>query len=65
MDRLPIADAAALDALFAGMPRRAFWPAGRSIGASSTRSAAGPRSGARGPMEGCRTRPASDAATQA
>ena len=28
MDRLPIADAAALDALFAGMPRRAFWPAG-------------------------------------
>ncbi len=28
MDRLPIADAATLDALFAGMPRRAFWPAG-------------------------------------
>lgn len=28
MDRLPIADAAALDALFAGMPRRAAWPAG-------------------------------------
>ena len=28
MDRLPIADAASLDALFAGMPRRAFWPAG-------------------------------------
>ena len=28
MDRLPTADAAALDALFAGMPRRAFWPAG-------------------------------------
>lgn len=28
MDRLPIADAAALDTLFAGMPRRAFWPAG-------------------------------------
>ncbi len=28
MDRLPAADAAALDALFAGMPRRAFWPAG-------------------------------------
>jgi len=28
MDRLPVADAAALDALFAGMPRRAFWPAG-------------------------------------
>jgi hypothetical protein len=28
MDRLPIADAAALDAMFAGMPRRAFWPAG-------------------------------------
>lgn len=28
MDRLPIADAAVLDALFAGMPRRAFWPAG-------------------------------------
>jgi hypothetical protein len=28
MDRLPIADAGALDALFAGMPRRAFWPAG-------------------------------------
>ena len=27
MDRLPNADAAALDALFAGMPRRAFWPA--------------------------------------
>jgi tetratricopeptide (TPR) repeat protein len=28
MDLLPISDAAALDALFAGMPRRAFWPAG-------------------------------------
>jgi hypothetical protein len=27
MDRLPASDAAALDALFAGMPRRAFWPA--------------------------------------
>jgi hypothetical protein len=28
MDRLPLADATTLDALFAGMPRRAFWPAG-------------------------------------
>jgi tetratricopeptide (TPR) repeat protein len=28
MERLPAADATALDALFAGMPRRAFWPAG-------------------------------------
>ena len=28
MDRLPSADTATLDALFAGMPRRAFWPAG-------------------------------------
>ena len=28
MDRLPAADATTLDALFAGMPRRAFWPAG-------------------------------------
>jgi hypothetical protein len=28
MDRLPAADAVALDALFAGMPRRASWPAG-------------------------------------
>jgi hypothetical protein len=28
MDRLPSADAATLDALFAGMPRRAFWAAG-------------------------------------
>lgn len=28
MDRLPTADAATLDMLFAGMPRRAFWPAG-------------------------------------
>jgi hypothetical protein len=28
MDRLPAADAATLDALFAGMPRRAYWPAG-------------------------------------
>ena len=28
MDRLPAADPIALDALFAGMPRRAFWPAG-------------------------------------
>ena len=28
MERLPIADAATLDLLFAGMPRRAFWPAG-------------------------------------
>jgi len=28
MDRLPASDAGALDALFAGMPRRASWPAG-------------------------------------
>lgn len=28
MERLPASDAIALDALFAGMPRRAFWPAG-------------------------------------
>ena len=28
MDRLPASDTAALDALFAGMPRRAYWPAG-------------------------------------
>lgn len=28
MDRLPASDAIALDALFAGMPRRAFWAAG-------------------------------------
>ena len=28
MDRLPQSDATTLDALFAGMPRRAFWPAG-------------------------------------
>ena len=28
MDRLPVSDAGALDALFAGLPRRAFWPAG-------------------------------------
>jgi hypothetical protein len=28
MERLPLADAATLDVLFAGMPRRAFWPAG-------------------------------------
>jgi hypothetical protein len=28
MARLPSTDAVALDALFAGMPRRAFWPAG-------------------------------------
>jgi tetratricopeptide (TPR) repeat protein len=28
MDRLPDADAVVLDALFAGMPRRAAWPAG-------------------------------------
>jgi len=28
MERLPAADASALDALFAGMPRRAVWPAG-------------------------------------
>ena len=28
MDLLPSSDAATLDALFAGMPRRAFWPAG-------------------------------------
>jgi hypothetical protein len=28
MDQLPASDAAALDHLFAGMPRRAFWPAG-------------------------------------
>lgn len=28
MDLLPISDTTTLDALFAGMPRRAFWPAG-------------------------------------
>jgi tetratricopeptide (TPR) repeat protein len=28
MERLPASDPVALDALFAGMPRRAFWPAG-------------------------------------
>jgi hypothetical protein len=28
MDRLPASDAVTLDTLFAGMPRRAFWPAG-------------------------------------
>lgn len=28
MELLPASDAAALDALFAGMPRRAYWPAG-------------------------------------
>lgn len=28
MERLPASDPIALDALFAGMPRRAFWPAG-------------------------------------
>lgn len=28
MERLPASDAVALDAMFAGMPRRAFWPAG-------------------------------------
>jgi hypothetical protein len=28
MDRLPASDAVTLDALFGGMPRRAFWPAG-------------------------------------
>ena len=28
MDRLPVSDAATLDTLFAGMPRRAFWAAG-------------------------------------
>jgi hypothetical protein len=28
MDRLPVSDATTLDALFAGMPRRAFWAAG-------------------------------------
>lgn len=28
MDLLPASDAMALDAIFAGMPRRAFWPAG-------------------------------------
>lgn len=27
MDRLPVADSATLDAIFAGLPRRAFWPA--------------------------------------
>jgi hypothetical protein len=39
MDRLPASDVVALDALFAGMPRRAFWPAGpvdRSAGRDET-----------------------------
>jgi len=65
MDRLPIADAAALDALFAGMPRRAFWPAGPvdrseldAIRRDADTRAAGLR---RGPM----ARDLADAAAQA
>lgn len=52
MDRLPLADVATLDLLFAGMPRRAFWPAGPVDGGevdaagrqADSRAAAGRRS---------------------
>jgi hypothetical protein len=55
MDRLPASDAATLDALFAGMPRRAFWPAGPVDRSdidelrreTDARAAAGRRGGAR------------------
>jgi hypothetical protein len=60
MDRLPASDAATLDSLFAGMPRRAFWPAGpvdRSDlddlrRGGSARAIAGRRAPAAGPPDG-------------
>lgn len=67
MDRLPASDAATLDALFAGMPRRAFWPAGPVDRSdidelrreTDARAAAGRRGGAR-PISAA----TSDAATE-
>jgi hypothetical protein len=69
MDRLPASDAATLDALFAGMPRRAFWPAGPIDRSdideirreADARAAAGRRGGARPAGAG----PDSDAPTEA
>jgi hypothetical protein len=59
MDRLPASDAATLDALFAGMPRRAFWAAGpvdRSdlddLRRGDARAIAGRRAPATGPPDG-------------
>jgi len=57
MDRLPASDATTLDALFAGMPRRAFWPAGPVDRSdidelrreTDARAAAGRRGGRRAP----------------
>jgi hypothetical protein len=60
MDRLPQSDATTLDALFAGMPRRAFWPAGPVDRSdidelrreTDARAAAGRRGGIRQPSGG-------------
>lgn len=51
MDRLPASDAASLDALFAGMPRRAYWPAGpvEREDAADLRRAPGARDSVRRP----------------
>lgn len=71
MDRLPAADAVALDALFAGMPRRAFWPAGpvdRSDLDDLRRDAGRATEGARRPgaLRGTAAgRPSADASRQA
>jgi hypothetical protein len=68
MDRLPASDATTLDALFAGMPRRAFWPAGPVDRSdidelrreTDARAAAGRRGGRRAPGDALE-----DATTQA
>lgn len=66
MDRLPASDATTLDALFAGMPRRAFWPAGPVDRSdidelrreTDARAAAGRRGGIRAPSGGPAEAPA-------
>jgi hypothetical protein len=69
MDRLPQSDATTLDALFAGMPRRAFWPAGPVDRSdldelrreTDARAAAGRRGGIRAPAPGAQDAPPAEA----
>ena len=70
MDRLPTADAATLDMLFAGMPRRAFWAAGPvdrsdldALRQGGARPATGPRP-AMAPSVPATMGPSSDAGLQ-
>ncbi len=67
MELLPASDAMTLDALFAGMPRRAFWPAGPVDRGDLDELRRGPagRDGPPGRRVPPPTRPAIDAVTEA